>query len=458
MIKLNTLLILAFMSAFMSTSIVMAETPSWLKTITVSEDPNDIVVSSNGKKAYVANRGDKNVSVVDLENMLLLDNIDEGYPRGLALSPDGHYIYIPGYSSGNATVSFVNTTTNTVEKKLTYAVTDSDYPRFMACSPDGSTVYAAGSYSLSVIDVSSKSVVKSINFDNLIKDIALSPDGNNLYLSAHGSYVGYIYVLDTSAYSVKDVGVEEACQGLSVSPDGKHVYVAHNTRGKVTVINAETNTWEREINVSGDPVDVVPSPDDKHLYVVTYSNRTVYAIDLSTDTSYWDYEFSMYSLNMTISPDGSKIFLSAAPNKDDKPGRLYVFDTGRVVDVVTPNDDAAAVTISFDKTRYYSGDSQTVTVTLSGNQAVDAYLVIVYPDGSFYCIDSSLQFAIPNSVQAIVSNWVIVPGSYPLGINLSKISEGQYTWYCILTSPDSSPIDSANWLTYSSKSFTVTDF
>jgi YVTN family beta-propeller protein len=62
-------------------------------------------ISPDGKHAYVSNFGDRSVSVIDTIAQCVTETIDVGgHPEALAVSPDGHRLYVGDYWSGIVTV------------------------------------------------------------------------------------------------------------------------------------------------------------------------------------------------------------------------------------------------------------------------------------------------------------------------------------------------------------------
>src|SRR5215471_2077129 len=63
-----------------------------LKTVPVGKTPNEVCISPDGKRAYVSNRGETTVSVVDLDSLAVSATIgDPGMknPDGCLLNGDG---------------------------------------------------------------------------------------------------------------------------------------------------------------------------------------------------------------------------------------------------------------------------------------------------------------------------------------------------------------------------------
>ncbi len=67
--------------------------------------PHSVVLSRDGKTAYVSNQWSDNVSVVDLDRFAVTDTlITGGGPAGLSLSADGNYLYSANSFSSDLSV------------------------------------------------------------------------------------------------------------------------------------------------------------------------------------------------------------------------------------------------------------------------------------------------------------------------------------------------------------------
>jgi len=83
-------------------------------SIAVGAQPTGIAVTPDGKFVYVTNQSDNTVSVINVANNTVLPiSIPVGAePIGIALTPDGKFAYVANF--GSNTVSVINTATNTV--------------------------------------------------------------------------------------------------------------------------------------------------------------------------------------------------------------------------------------------------------------------------------------------------------------------------------------------------------
>ena len=103
----------------------------------VGLDPVAIVITPNGQRAYVVNKGEDSVSIIDIPT----DTVPEAAlpanrssPSVLALNPDGTVLYVLG--SGSRFISVVDTTTHQVAR-----VEVDDDPLAVDFTPDGQKAY-----------------------------------------------------------------------------------------------------------------------------------------------------------------------------------------------------------------------------------------------------------------------------------------------------------------------------
>ena len=122
---------------------------------------------------------------------------------------------------------------------------------------------SGGTATVSVIDTSSNSVVASVTVGAGISwGLAITPDGTRAYVATgvligSGANNGVVSVIDTSSNTViAKVGVADPI-GLAVTPDGTRVYVANDFNfsgaSSVSVIDTSSNTVVATVGVGGIP-------------------------------------------------------------------------------------------------------------------------------------------------------------------------------------------------------------
>jgi YVTN family beta-propeller protein len=112
-------------------------------TIPVGTGPGGVAITPDGTRAYVTNLGSHSVSVIDIATNTVVDTISAvNFPARVAIIPDGSRAYVTaGFS-----VSVIDTATNTVIADITLPGQTFE----IAIAPDGSGAYV-GTFGLNAV-------------------------------------------------------------------------------------------------------------------------------------------------------------------------------------------------------------------------------------------------------------------------------------------------------------------
>lgn len=127
-----------------------------LGTAAVGSMPTGVVLSKDGRMAYVANSGGGSVTVVDAWGMAPLGLLQVGVsPQKLAITPDGSRIFVT--NKGSNTVTVINTMTNTIVGTVNVGKAPLD----VAVSLDGTLAFVSNKDdgTISVIDVGRQAAI-----------------------------------------------------------------------------------------------------------------------------------------------------------------------------------------------------------------------------------------------------------------------------------------------------------
>ena len=234
-----------------------------------------VAVSPNGRRVYVA-CDQSGVCVFDAINNTLITIIPvvsgqdvTQNPQGIALSPDGQLLYVANNRDGGA-VSIVNT--NTYQPVASITLNAGYIPQGVTVNPDGLEAYFAFSAAsgqngqVSIYDVSGKGIVESIEVGEGPIGIAVTPDGNTLYVS--NELESTVDVIDTRSHAIIwTIPVSAGPTGLAISPDGENVYVACRYSNHVNIISVKSRQVSSSLSVSPEPLHVTFTPDGEQAYV-----------------------------------------------------------------------------------------------------------------------------------------------------------------------------------------------
>lgn len=288
-----------------------------LKTITHESfnQPYTATLSNDEKKVYVTNSNSTTVSIIDTTTNEVISVID-GFngPSGMVLTPDGKTAYVNNYGAIDTMPSGEGNTVTVVDlvnEKITERIRLNAYgenpaaPSAIAITPKGDFVYtanyvtgSANTSTVSKISVATNTVVDRISGFFGPFSITIDAEGKNAYLTNFGSnnfapYGETVSVLNLSTHSITVIntgGIQPA--GFAITADGKYGLVSnYNTlystgapnftgltagQGTVNIIDLSTNTLvPMTINVGQSPGSILMSPDGMFAVVSNYTGNTV---------------------------------------------------------------------------------------------------------------------------------------------------------------------------------------
>src|SRR5260221_5236799 len=278
--------------------------------------------------AYIANTGSNTVSVINTVTNTVVATIPVGLvPQAVAVSPNGHTVYVTNNSPNNlfvipGSVSVINTQTNTVIDSLIAPAASG-----VAVGPDG-TVYVTTEHSNMGFLLSSSA--PEIQVGSFPSGVAVSPDGTMVYVA--NPVDNTVSVINTTPLFqdvVATVAVGISPNGLSVSPDGSRVYVAN--AGSVSVINTTSNTVIATIPTGGGPAGgILVTPDGSRVYVAGGQANIVSVINTATNAVVATIPVSGGPLGVSVTPDGSRVYVT-----DNQANNVSVINTATNTIVAT---------------------------------------------------------------------------------------------------------------------------
>ena len=279
---------------------------------------------------------------------------ETGMNMAPVISPDGKYIaYLARHDIFTLDLYLADAETGKVLKKLVSSNTDAHFDalRFMnsagTWSPDckqfAFVVFEEGDNQIAIIDVKSRDLVQKIEFNEIdaITDLAWSPDGNSLALSAKKGGIANLYLYDLTNKSVQQLTDDKNAEFQPTwSPDGNIIAFATD-HGKDT---------DFDRFVFGDMKIGFYNIQTKEIQVLSIKDGTKH-------------------INPQYSPDGRDMYFIANPDGFSDIYR-YSFKTKNVYRVteiatgvsgLTENSPAMSVSAKtkrivfsvFDKTNYY---------------------------------------------------------------------------------------------------------
>ncbi|MCE3554319.1 Hsp70 family protein [Pseudonocardia sp. RS11V-5] len=293
--------------------------PTVSGTVPVGKNPQDVLLSPDGRTAYVVNSGSNSISLVDTGTNAITATVpvSNGPPQFASISPDGARLYVSVYDPGTSATTAVNTVdvVDTGSHSITHIIPVGLHPYASAVSPDGNTILVPNhdSADISVIDWRTRSVVARIPVKPNPHFVAFTKDGSKAFVADHESNV--VSVLDVQSRTVTAViPVGRSPHSLAVSPDQSSVYVVDYDQNTVSVIDVASEKVTGTIPVGANPQSVVFAPDGRHAYVANNGDGTVSVIDTGTRAVVSTVQVGRSPTTIAVAPDGRTAYVT---NFDD---------------------------------------------------------------------------------------------------------------------------------------------
>jgi YVTN family beta-propeller protein len=260
-----------------------------------------------------------------------------GYPPEMAYNPNGTAVYlaqsIPDGTTDIGMLGVLSTTTNTVFAEIPIG----NGPTGLAVSPDGDFVYVADGLSdtVSVINTTNYSVAATIPVGGYPSGVAVSPDGSTLYVTNY--FDGTVSVINADDYEVTGtINLGSAQDGpmyVKFTPNGASAYVTDNVSSAVSVINTATRTVTATIPNIGGPIGIAVSPDGSTVYTADANSGEISVISTADNTVTENIATSPLPVEAALTPDGSALYVTGFVDGTSDPGAVSVIDTA--TDTVT---------------------------------------------------------------------------------------------------------------------------
>ena len=223
-----------------------------------------------------------------------------GEPYGVAIAPNGTVLVARVLADAVTRFDLPDTMPGTSVPAGTQAV-------HLALSPAGTIAYVVNQagQAIHVIDVATGSVTDSAKLTNDGFNIAVSPDGQRVYVTTSD---GRVYVMSTSSNDIIDsMRVGSAANGLAFSPDGSRLYISSRDAGTITVFSTQTDAPLDTIATGGAPQRLVVSHDGAKLFAANES-AGINVINLPGGTLAPSITLDGSGYGVGLSPDGTQLY------------------------------------------------------------------------------------------------------------------------------------------------------
>lgn len=244
--------------------------------VAVGDGPHEVVLSGDGKTAFVANYGGQagpgsTLSVIDIATAKELRRVDLMplmRPHGLHLV--GTKLYFTAET--NRAIARYDTVANKVDWIMG---TGQNGSHMVVVSADQKKFYTANIGS---------DTVTAINFPQT------APPGPS---------------------QIVHIPVGKQPEAIDLSPDGKEIWVGLNAEGMAEVVDLATAKSVAKIDIKGRPYRVRFTPDGKYVICTMIPTREILVIDAATRKEVKRMKLDNIPLGVAFSADGKTLFITA---------------------------------------------------------------------------------------------------------------------------------------------------
>jgi YVTN family beta-propeller protein len=249
-------------------------------------DPHEVIASSDGRTAYIANyNGGQNIiSVVDLVAMKPVRTIDLGAlraPHGLAFAGGKLWFTAEGaraVGSYDPQSAKVDTVVETGQNGTHMIHVAGDVKRIVTSN--------LGSSTMTIADMT-----------------AAAGRGGNPTGPSQGDW------------SQTVIPVGRGAEGFDVSPDGKEIWVANAQDGTVSVIDASAKKVTQTLNANvGGANRLKFTPDGRLVLVSTLRGTDLTILDAATKRDVKRLKIGTGAAGIQVQPDGARAYVACMPD------------------------------------------------------------------------------------------------------------------------------------------------
>jgi YVTN family beta-propeller protein len=229
------------------------------RVIPGGSDPEQLAVSLDGQRLFVANEDASQASVIDSSDGRVIATIPVGgEPEGVDIRPDGRVVYVTSEEDSDVAVI------DAIDAKLITRFPVGPRPRSTGFLPDSSRAYVGSENgsSVAVVDAMTHTVIETITLTGeLVRPMGVvaSDDGRHVFVST-GRGKGVIIIDTASNTPIGAVEVGERPWGIAVSPDGRTVFTANGPSNDVSFVDVATRAVTAKVAVGERPWGVAFVP------------------------------------------------------------------------------------------------------------------------------------------------------------------------------------------------------
>lgn len=241
--------------------VIDTATDAVVAKVPVGLHPAHVVLSPDGRLAFVTNGGDNTVSVINTSTTNPVATIGVGaFPHGLRFRPDGKEIYVANLKGG--TVSVIDT----ASQKEVAQIPVGKGPAQTGFTPDGRLAFVSLSQenAVAVIDPATRRVIRKIAVGSVPIQIFAAPDSRMLLVANQGTRKQpgkTVSLIDLDSFKrIQTLVTGEGAHGVVVDREGRLAYVTNTYANSVTVLDLKSRRVVKTVPVQRAPNGISITP------------------------------------------------------------------------------------------------------------------------------------------------------------------------------------------------------
>ena len=252
--------------------------------------------TADGSRFFISNEADKTLDVVDAKTLKIVKKIElTAHPNNVSISKDGKRVYV-AIAAAPGAVDVIDTTTLTRVKSIrTEGGIHNTY-----VTPDGKFVVAGSipGRKINVIDQKTEEIVWTLPTEEGVRPMAFetNADGSTRRMFVELSNFNGFVTVDFATHKVVDkIAVPEApagekvteglqgspAHGLAITPDGRELAVLSKMNTRVYFYSLPDLKLAGNVKVGHHPDWLTFTPDGKRLYVANAGSNSVSVVDVT---------------------------------------------------------------------------------------------------------------------------------------------------------------------------------
>ena len=265
--------------------------------ITGIEVNHGAAVAPDGSRFYFSNEADHTLDVVDVKTLAITRKIGlSGRPNNIAISRDGRRVYV-AIQSGSGAVDVIDTAS--LERVKSISTRGGVHNTFV--TPDGKYVIAGSilGKTLTVIDGKAEEPVWSLDFEGGVRPMAFekNADGSTrrIFMQLSGFHgfciidfetrreIGRIALPEVPPDQLHLEGLQGSpSHGMGIAPDGKTLWVNSKINSTVYAYSLPNLELLGGVRVGDHPDWLTFTPDSKSVYVANAGSNSVSVVDVAS--------------------------------------------------------------------------------------------------------------------------------------------------------------------------------